>query len=549
MSTQSEDGREVEPSPAGRDDQGNHSSSSEQVEFPVDPYSVIHLIQCPRCSQPLRVPLRLPCGNTLCRSCLPPLSKRVGVSHPLEAGREEGFTCPWKGKGCGNIDDGGLLTEHSMSDCGVDVVVSKVLDAFEKVLGDSVGHDMPPLQIRWTLAIENEKETDNSSTPQVGKAIIQHGRYLGTYKLMKEGGLRYDIKDVVYEDVEPSGGLSESIRHDEAVLKQLKEAVRNELDCQVCYGLMIDPLTSSCGHTFCQKCLARVLDHSSLCPVCRRKLSIPPGPPSEPVNRILAGLIDSLYPDEIHARREAAKSENSHGDNELLPLFVCTLSFPSMPTFLHVFEPRYRLMIRRALDSGRKFGMVAFNRNGQPQGELGMTQFMQYGTVLRIDRIEFFPDGRSLLTAIGSTRFKVVDWGILDGYHVARTERIDDISLAEEESLEAREMAAAASNTPSSEGNGESSEMPLEALSTQQLLQLCLDFVEKRRAEGAPWLRQQALAAYGEPPTDPARFPYWFASVLPIAEEEKYALLPTTSMRERLKITARWVRKLENMEW
>lgn len=437
-----------------------------------------------------------------------------------------------------------------MSDCGVDVVVSKVLDAFEKVLGDSAGHDVPLLQIRWTPAIENEKETDNADAPKIGKAVIQHGRYLGTYKLMKEGGLRYNIKDVVYEDVEPSGGLSESIKHDEAVLKQLKEAVRNELDCQVCYGLFMDPLTSSCGHTFCQKCLVRMLDHSILCPVCRKRLSFRPGQLSEPVNGILSGVIDSLYPDEIDARREAAKNDDVHGDTELLPLFVCTPSFPSMPTFLHIFEPRYRLMIRRALNTGRRFGMVAFNRIGQPQGELGVTEFMEYGTVLRIDRINFLSDGRSLMTAIGLTRFKVVDWGVLDGYHIARTERIDDISLAEEESLEAREMAAAASNATPSEGNdGESSEMPLETLSTQQLLQLCLDFVQKCRAEGAPWLRQHTLASYGEPPADPARFPYWFASVLPIEEEEKYALLPTTSMRERLKITARWARKLESKEW
>lgn len=478
------------------------------------------------------------------------MSKRTGISYPLDAGREEGFTCFWKGKGCGNLNDGELLAEHSMGDCGIDVTVSKILDVFEKVLSDNFGDDDTPLQIRWTLAIENEKEseTDNSDAPQVGTAIIQHGRYLGTYKLMKDGGLPYDIKGVVYEDIEPPGALSGSIQRDEAVLRQLKEAARNELDCQVCYGLMLDPLTSPCGHTFCRRCVARVLDHSNLCPICRRKLSMPPALQSEPVNKILSGLIDSFYPDEISARREAAKDETVLDDDKTLPLFVCALSFPSMPTFLHVFEPRYRLMVRRALENGgRKFGMVIYNYNGQPQGDMGRTQFMQYGTVLMIDRFELLPDGRSLLSAVGVSRFKIVDWGILDGYYVAKTERIDDISLAEEESLEAREMAAAA--TIPAEGGDPSSEVPLEALSTQQLLQLCLDFVEKRRAEAAPWLHQRVLMAYGEPPTDPAKFSYWLASVLPISEEEKYALLPTTSVRERLKITARWVRKLESMEW
>ena len=39
-------------------------------------------------------------------------------------------------------------------------------------------------------------------------------------------------------------------------------------------------------------------------------------------------------------------------------VFVCTMSFPNIPCPLHVFEPRYRLMIRRAMEAGtREFGM------------------------------------------------------------------------------------------------------------------------------------------------------------------------------------------------
>lgn len=279
---------------------------------------------------------------------------------------------------------------------------------------------------------------------------------------------------------------------------------------------------------------------------------MPPTLLKEPINGVLSGLIDNFYPEEIVARKETTKDDNVLGEDKNVPLFVCTLSFPFMPTFLHVFEPRYRLMMRRALeDGGRKFGMVIFNSTGDSQGNMGRTQFKEYGTLLMIDRYELLPDGRSLLSTIGLTKFRVVEWGVLDGYYIAKTERVDDIPLAEEESLEARERAVAGTMTmihTTQEGD-EATVVPLEALSTQQLMQLCLDFVEKRRAESAPWLHQRVLMAYGEPPSDPARFPYWLASVLPISEEEKYALLPLTSVRERLKTTARWVRKLENMEW
>ena len=40
-------------------------------------------------------------------------------------------------------------------------------------------------------------------------------------------------------------------------------------------------------------------------------------------------------------------------------MFVCTLALPRMPCPLHIFEPRYRLMVRQCMESGlRQFGMV-----------------------------------------------------------------------------------------------------------------------------------------------------------------------------------------------
>jgi Lon protease-like protein len=240
------------------------------------------------------------------------------------------------------------------------------------------------------------------------------------------------------------------------------------------------------------------------------------------------------------------REEEVLNDQSTIPLFVCTLAYPTMPIYLYIFEPRYRLMVRRALESGsRKFGMVMSNRTNSPQGELGVTQFMQCGTLLHIDRFEMLRDGRSLIEARGVSRFKVLQWEMLDGYFVGKTERIEDISLAEEENLEARETEGREISSPTDGRNYQE----LDRLSTQQLLQISLDYVSKRKAESAPWLHERVLAAYGQPPSDPAVFPYWFASVLPIFEEERYSLLPMTSVRERLKATAGWVQTLEDMEW
>ncbi|KAJ5571093.1 Zinc finger RING-type [Penicillium sp. DV-2018c] len=329
----------------------------------------------------------------------------------------------------------------------------------------------------------------------------------------------------------------------------LRDSLRSELDCQVCYALILDPMTTPCGHTFCRTCVARVLDHTDLCPICRRKLDMQSSLYSEPLNQTLARLIDYFYPDEIAVRRESSAQVETDRDYEKsLPLFVCTLAFPTMPTFLHVFEPRYRLMIRRVVESGNgKFGMVMYNRRGRVQpGQLDDVPFMQYGTLLMIERYELLPDGRSLVVATGISRFRVLDSRTRDGYYIAKTERVNDIPLAEEERIESLETSSRPVEAPAEEN---ASDPPLDSMSTQQLLLTAREFVANQRRSGAPWLHPRVMLAYGPIPVDPASFPWWFASILPISEEEKYPILAATSVRERLKLSAKWARQLEARDW
>lgn len=51
----------------------------------------------------------------------------------------------------------------------------------------------------------------------------------------------------------------------------------------------------------------------------------------------------------------AAAGKDPHHE---IPVFIATLAIPTITCPLHVFEPRYRLMIRRCMESGtREFGM------------------------------------------------------------------------------------------------------------------------------------------------------------------------------------------------
>jgi hypothetical protein len=515
------------------------SSAEEHTngDTPELPHLVVRLIQCHQCSRPLRTPLRLPCGNTVCRECLPPARPRTGITYPVGQGRDQEFTCPWQG-------DNACVGDHCVRDCGADVLLGKLVGIFGEVLGSEANH--VPLDVSGDEVSSVQCET-NGQTQSESAQLQQDGRLRRIYNMALEGRFSTDACEVIYGNSKASGESTEE--RDLTHFQTLRDSIRSELDCQVCYALILDPMTTPCGHTFCRTCVARVLDHTDLCPICRRKLDMQNALQSEPLNQTLARLIDYFHPDEIAVRRETSAQDETGTDYEKnLPLFVCTLAFPTMPTFLHVFEPRYRLMIRRVVASGNgKFGMVMYNRRGRVQpGQLEDVPFMQYGTLLMIERYELLPDGRSLVVATGVSRFKILDSRMRDGYYIAKTERVNDISLAEEERLESLETST---NGVDASTEGNVSDPPLDSMSTQQLLLSAREFISNQRRSGAPWLHPRVMLAYGPIPVDAARFPWWFASILPISEEEKYPVLVATSVRERLKLSARWARQLEARDW
>ncbi len=89
-----------------------------------------------------------------------------------------------------------------------------------------------------------------------------------------------------------------------------------------------------------------------------------------------------------------------------LPLFpLNTVLFPTGTLPLHVFEERYRLMVRLCLEGGSMFGVVLI-KSGSEVGEPAEPH--PVGTVARIEDVKRMDDGRMLLVVRGVERFAIL---------------------------------------------------------------------------------------------------------------------------------------------
>jgi hypothetical protein len=110
---------------------------------------------------------------------------------------------------------------------------------------------------------------------------------------------------------------------------------------------------------------------------------------------------------------------------EPLPLFpLDTVLFPDMLLPLHIFEPRYRLLVRRCMDEDRPFGVVLI-RSGQDVA--APVAPYSIGTEAKIMAFSPLSDGRSYIVVRGARRF-AVEQSIPDAepYLVARVRYLDE---------------------------------------------------------------------------------------------------------------------------
>ncbi|HWJ61250.1 MAG TPA: LON peptidase substrate-binding domain-containing protein [Acidimicrobiales bacterium] len=113
------------------------------------------------------------------------------------------------------------------------------------------------------------------------------------------------------------------------------------------------------------------------------------------------------------------------------PMFpLGSVLLPGMVLPLHVFEERYRALMRDCMAGDRRFGVTLIERGSEVGG--GDIRAMA-GCLAEIVQADELPDGRWGIVAVGTERIRVTGWLPDDPYPIAEVEDWPDVPSADPE--------------------------------------------------------------------------------------------------------------------
>ncbi|XP_076868279.1 E3 ubiquitin-protein ligase TRIM39-like isoform X2 [Brachyhypopomus gauderio] len=83
---------------------------------------------------------------------------------------------------------------------------------------------------------------------------------------------------------------STSPRASGASQKDLLMSISEYMKCSICMDMLVEPVTSVCGHTFCKECMSHHLNSNWTCPLCKSNVSTCPA-----VNIVLKELLEEYH--------------------------------------------------------------------------------------------------------------------------------------------------------------------------------------------------------------------------------------------------------------
>jgi len=193
-----------------------------------------------------------------------------------------------------------------------------------------------------------------------------------------------------------------------------------------------------------------------------------------------------------------------------LPLFpLNTVLFPGVPIQLHIFESRYKLLVRYCLEKNEPFGVALIRKGMEALGPLA--EPYPIGCTARIVEIEPLEDSSMNLTALGDERFEIKE---LDRDMPYLIGKVEPMPLVSEHALE---------------------QLP----GTKVLEDWMKDYLKVLAAIGETTLDMEALNF----PDEPVPLMYLGASLLQLPAVEKQPLLSSPTAVELLEEVTRLYRR------
>jgi uncharacterized protein len=192
--------------------------------------------------------------------------------------------------------------------------------------------------------------------------------------------------------------------------------------------------------------------------------------------------------------------EDTHwmADIREMPLFpLNTVLFPGMVLPLHIFEPRYKMMISECVRENKPFGVILI-KEGPEVG--GNATTYEYGTSAYVTQVEQLKDDRMNIQTVGYQRFKL---------HSLQTGRPFQIGMVEDAPIPGEESADVSK-------------------AVDKLAPMLATYLESLRK-----LNTLSLA-FDEIPHDGRALAHLTAIMLPIRTEEKQHLLEASDLATML---------------
>jgi len=109
----------------------------------------------------------------------------------------------------------------------------------------------------------------------------------------------------------------------------------------------------------------------------------------------------------------------------VIPIFPLELvQFPGALTPLHIFEPRYRKLLKDVLAKDKTFGITC--RAEEPGIGTGEPPLDSVGCTVEVAVVQELPDGRSNILCVGGTRFRLRGYVEGETYLQAEVELFED---------------------------------------------------------------------------------------------------------------------------